>query len=144
MKTLGNALACSVMDKGGEWDRYCAAIAFAYRTSPHPSTGESPFRVVYRIDSVLPIDRQLTDDTNILAPSLTDRFEYLKKIRNDVFEQLHKRIDHGRANTQVFQLLPGSGLPDQTEFEEARSWPPGIAHRIGCWHPTAVEHSMMS
>ncbi|PHJ19990.1 gag-pol polyprotein [Cystoisospora suis] len=95
------------MEKGGEWDMYCAAIAFAYRTSPHPATGESPYRVVYGVDPVLPIDRQFLGETNNLPASLLDRLLYLKRIRNGVFEQLHRWVDHEKVDIQSSRLLPG-------------------------------------
>ena len=59
--TLTNMLAKKVKKKNGrEWDVQLPCVLFAYHTSPHKSTGESPFFLMYRRDPVLPMTDMLT------------------------------------------------------------------------------------
>ena len=60
-RTLTNMLAKKVKRKNGrDWDVQLPYVLFAYCTSPHESTGESPFFLMYRRDPVLPTTDMLT------------------------------------------------------------------------------------
>jgi len=50
MKVLGSQLSTLVNEKPKSWHLYLSQIAFAYRTTPHPSTGETPFFLMYGYD----------------------------------------------------------------------------------------------
>ena len=43
-----------VENKGRDWDRLLGPVLFAYRTTPHSSTGETPFYLLYGRDAKLP------------------------------------------------------------------------------------------
>ena len=44
-----------VVSKGGcDWDTLLDPVLFAYRTTPHSSTGECPFYLVYGHDAHIP------------------------------------------------------------------------------------------
>ncbi|PHJ21454.1 gag-pol fusion protein, partial [Cystoisospora suis] len=107
MKLLGNSLACLVMEKGGDWDSYCSAVAFAYRTSPHPATGQSPYYVVYGMDAVLPVDRQMQGETGVPAPAVVERVKYLQEVRNRIFHRLNNRLKNHEADEQPTALRAG-------------------------------------
>ena len=58
-------LAKKVKRKNGrDWDVQLPYVLFAYRTSPHESTGESPFFLMYGRDPVLPTTDMLTGLTH--------------------------------------------------------------------------------
>ena len=44
------------------WDNYLQYVLFAYRTSPHDSTQQTPFRLLYGREAVLPTDEVLLPD----------------------------------------------------------------------------------
>ena len=53
-RTLKNMLCKLVEKKGKNWDTLLGPVLFAYRTTPHDSTGESPFFLMYGRDARLP------------------------------------------------------------------------------------------
>ena len=54
MGYLKNALATLVDNRPARWDVFLPAILFAYRTTPHPETGETPFFLNKGYDPRLP------------------------------------------------------------------------------------------
>ena len=53
-RTLKQMLAKVVGQKGRDWDELLGPVLLAYRTTPHSSTGEAPFYLVYGRDANLP------------------------------------------------------------------------------------------
>jgi len=53
-RTLKQMLAKVVSTKGRNWDKVLGAVLFAYRSTPHQSTGETPFYLVYGREPNLP------------------------------------------------------------------------------------------
>ena len=53
-RTLKQMLAKVVSKKGRNWDEMLGPVLLAYRTTPHSSTGEAPFYLVYGRDARLP------------------------------------------------------------------------------------------
>ena len=53
-RTLKSMLSKLVENKGRDWDRLLGPVLFAYRTTPHSSTGETPFYLLYGRDAKLP------------------------------------------------------------------------------------------
>ena len=45
--TLKKMLKCYAKDEPEEWDKHIPFVLFAYRESPHESTGYSPFELLY-------------------------------------------------------------------------------------------------
>ena len=67
MKTLAASLSTLTTQYPVEWDELCESIAFAYRTSVHPSTGDSPFYLTYGRDAILPQDLTTLEQTGSRA-----------------------------------------------------------------------------
>ncbi|MCI60992.1 gag-pol polyprotein, partial [Trifolium medium] len=40
----------------GKWTEELHSILWSYRTSPHSTTGETPFRLTYRTEAVIPVE----------------------------------------------------------------------------------------
>ena len=78
-----------------DWDASVPFLLFAYRSSIHESTMESPFFLVYRRDPRLPIDIALDKeyDTHL------DANDY----RADVVSRLEAAISLVRDNVQLAQ-----------------------------------------
>ena len=53
-RTLKQMLAKVVGKKGRDWDELLGPVLLAYHTTPHLSTGEAPFYLVYGRDAHLP------------------------------------------------------------------------------------------
>lgn len=141
MKTLGNSLACLVMEKGGDWDSYCSAVTFAYRTSPHPATGQSPYYVVYGMDPVLPVDRQMRGETDGNTPAVVKRVRYLQKVRSRIFHRLHNRVDHRKAERQPSGLRPGDLALVQLTGQDRDRGSSKLAARYSPPHRVVASHA---
>lgn len=141
MKTLGNSLACLIMEKGGDWDNYCSAVAFAYRTSPHPATGQSPYYIVYGVDPVMPVDRHMQGEINVGTPAVVDRVRYLHRLRNQICRRLNERVDHEEADRQPSGLRPGDLAlvqltgPDRDKGSSKLAARYSLPHRVIASHP---------
>jgi hypothetical protein len=65
-QTLAAMLAAYVNTQGDDWCLYVNLVTFAYNTSVHKSTGQSPFFMLYGRDARLPLDAALRiDPTNV-------------------------------------------------------------------------------
>ena len=53
-RTLKQMLTKVVLKGGCDWDTLLDPVLFAYRTTPHSSTGESPFYLIYGRDACIP------------------------------------------------------------------------------------------
>ena len=58
-RTLAHMLSMYVNSKHEDWDRYLPYVTFAYNTTPHQGTKESPFFLLYGRQARLPIDVML-------------------------------------------------------------------------------------
>jgi hypothetical protein len=58
-RTLASMLSMYVNSKHSDWDRYLPYVTFAYNTTPHAGTKESPFFLLYGREARLPIDSML-------------------------------------------------------------------------------------
>ena len=65
-------------------------VLWAYRTTPHSTTSESPFRLTYGIEAVVPIElTELTWRTNTdtafptNAANLREELEFVDEVRNE-------------------------------------------------------------
>lgn len=67
MKAFKKAFASLVFMEGTDWDNYVQSVAFAHNSTPHMSTGHSPFYLMYGRVTVVPIQRHL--DIPLLDPS---------------------------------------------------------------------------
>ena len=59
MKVIGHSLSILTQYKATNWDLHCTTIALAYRTTPHPATGNTPAYLTFGFDPKLPVDREL-------------------------------------------------------------------------------------
>lgn len=58
-RTLLDMLAKTAKDDPRSWDKRLPYVLFAYRTSPHDSTRETPFKLLYGREAVLPTEELL-------------------------------------------------------------------------------------
>ena len=84
-----------------DWDIYLPYLLFAYRTSPHKSTNETPFKLIYGRDAHLPMDLNLTEaqftEENIdsYALDLANRF-------TEAYEIIRQNIQQSQKDQQKY------------------------------------------
>ena len=95
-RTLINMLAKKVKKKNGrDWDVQLPYVLFAYRTSLHESTGESPFFLMYG-DPVLPTTDMLTGLTHPDGRTKVDFDNYTVEVTAHMASAWQAARDHIR------------------------------------------------
>ena len=101
MKTLAASLSILTTQHPAEWDALCESVAFAYRTSVHPSTGDSPFYLTYGRDAILPQD--LTTLEHSSARSSEKRIAVLQEARATARQQLWAAQNRAKSHYDAHQ-----------------------------------------
>ena len=112
-------LTVYVNDNQTDWDEYIPFVLWAYRSSPHESTGESPFFMLYGRDPLFPIDISITptelwkknNDEDVINQLQDARSLVLKSIKEAQKKQQKyynkNRKDEGyRIGDKVLLLKP--------------------------------------
>ncbi len=93
-RTLINMVATMInpIKKQKDWDRQLSFATFAYRSSPHESTGETPMMMMLGREVTLPVDLQFGTEVNT----------QIKEHETDYAEELRQRLEeaHQRAQSQ--------------------------------------------
>jgi hypothetical protein len=105
---LGDAITAYIQDTHQNWDLVLDPILFAYRTSVHLITGETPFYMAYIRDARLPVDvlsggttgqaRTRTQGNSVVElmskayARVRERMEKLARSRKLIFDQKTKDI----------------------------------------------------
>ena len=103
-------LATAVYDRPFEWEQHLPRLGYAYNTSIHPTTGSSPFSLMFGRQARMPVDIMLgtTTPTPSTVPqyvlnlrnSLETAYEYVRSQMGHKQEQQKHRCDartHGKA-----------------------------------------------
>lgn len=95
-----NSTCCTILSNyvstnGHNWDRFLRLAAFAYNTSVHSSTGDSPFFLIYGRDPQLPLD----GDLSVSNPSYLDELDY----RDQLLLSLRAAYQHAKDNIEKAQ-----------------------------------------
>ena len=140
MKVLGNQLAMLTNGRPKTWNRYLEQIEFAYRSTPHPSTGESPFYLLYGYDAQLPnfeAFRELEKNRYIgdMQKEAKERLEILQAAREDALEKLillaqkqefkYSKEDVSQIEYEIGQLI----LVKVSQVELQRSIAPKLQNK---------------
>jgi len=160
-KTLIQTIKSYITEElGNYWSNFLPGLLFAYRTTPHASTGFSPFFLLFGRHPVLPIDQTLklnTEGQLLLRPSndIIDEFQNnLKQARHFVIKNIQKAqgnqklfYDKGHVNTTpikpndfVFVKIPYSATNKEHPKKFYNAWKgpykvieviePGINYKI--------------
>ena len=113
-RTLINLLRSLEEEEKCQWPRYLAEATFFYNSTPHATTGQSPYTMLFGRQPRLPLDIFLNSD---LQPSSTaedklkshlERLEVLRQVARDRTEKRHAAEDTNRpVKTRVTPLQPG-------------------------------------
>jgi transposase InsO family protein len=76
-RTLIEVLRCYVAAHQKDWENYLGMITFAYNSSVHPSTGNTPFYLIYGYQPKTPLD--LATDIDSAPTTVLQRLDELKQ-----------------------------------------------------------------
>ena len=76
-----------------DWDKNLSLVTFAYRSSVHPSTGETPNMLMLGRDLIYPLDVAVASE----SPDKSKETDYVTDLR----ERLHEAHEHARTNLQT-------------------------------------------
>jgi transposase InsO family protein len=99
-KTICQMLSAYINDDQTNWDIFLPIILFAYRTSKHKTTGETPFRLLYGRDARLPHPLDQWSPNQIFVDQIQDMWE---KARIRTAAQAEKSTE---AQAKNFKELP--------------------------------------
>uniref|UniRef100_A0A8R1I9D7 RNA-directed DNA polymerase n=1 Tax=Caenorhabditis japonica TaxID=281687 RepID=A0A8R1I9D7_CAEJA len=106
-RTFHNAIAKYVNANHTDWEIYLQATCFAYNTSQHSTTGESPFYLMHGRDPVFPIEK-------ILNPSPGndedgDPQEWKQFLTSNIQKAWEEAAEHSEDMQQYRQKLANAG-----------------------------------
>ena len=104
-------------DAKGKWVEELPHVLWTYRTTPHRSTGETPFSITYRAKAIIPLETRfptlrtssftLSSNDGLLEKSL----DLIEERRKNVMVQLayyqHKLMQEYDANVKLRLLTVG-------------------------------------
>ena len=99
-------------DKKRRWSRHLDEVTFVYNSTPHTTTGQSPYALLYGREASLPVDVYLgrepsrgRDNTNYLSLHL-ERLSELRQLARDQLER-HWQRDEQLHPPRGHHLQPG-------------------------------------
>ena len=87
---LNRAISAYVSQSNWDLAEIVASVMLAYRSTPHPSTGESPYYVMTGLDMVLPHFQDWAEYTRDTVEA-NKRFDLIAQVRRDCFDVLVKK-----------------------------------------------------
>ena len=104
-------------DAKGRWVKELPHVLWTYRTTPHKSTGETPFSITYGAETVIPLETNFpTIRTSSFNPKdndeqLTKSLDLIEEKRENAMVQLthyQQKLKQGyNANVKLRPLTPG-------------------------------------
>ena len=129
-RTLAAMLSMYVNSKHTDWDRYLPYVTFAYNTTAHSATKESPFFLLYGRQARMPID-------NMLMPDSPHEDQSVEEYRAELVEGLRLAHEHSRAalekDKQAMEARrgPGRNVPSFANDELVMVKNPALHNAIG-------------
>eukprot|EP00922_Rhytidocystis_sp_ex-Travisia-forbesii_P052163 GHVS01077415.1.p1 GENE.GHVS01077415.1~~GHVS01077415.1.p1 ORF type:complete len:425 (-),score=6.63 GHVS01077415.1:381-1655(-) len=103
MRVLKHNIAVMLQEQPHQWHRMLPQLLFAYRNTPHPSTGDTPFRLLLGYDAKWPADIALRELWESQVPRtvthevLVERLTALQNARNIAWRTM--TMCYSRATT---------------------------------------------
>ena len=102
MKVLGTQLAVLANPGHSNWVETLPAVLFAYRSIPHPSTGEGPFFLMHGYDPAWPTDVALE---KAISPGKTFDWNMSREISARIRQMQHARLDAWYKLRKLYEQL---------------------------------------
>ena len=118
MRSLNNSLAILSRHHPYEWHKYIQGVAFAYNTSVHASTGETPFKInTGRVPS-FPEEGWIKDWNKGEDPLIHSRSEYQEYLKN-LMETIMHAQGHARKGLEASWLrMSRQYKPDEKQIQK--------------------------
>ena len=124
-RTLLVMLRPLMQENADNWDEYLQMACFAYRTTPHSSTGRTPFEMLFGRDPVFPRDALFSNTQKVYSDNdytyMRRLVEKMKSIWAEASKNLDEaqeryrrqydkraRVRHFEEGSYVLRVLPGS------------------------------------
>lgn len=99
-RTLKTALRKHAAKFGLEWDRYLPGVLWAYRNTPHESTGENPSYLLFGVDCRTPTEAALLPPTHLQPTEVEDYREELTLMLSSARELATKAIQKAQKKNK--------------------------------------------
>ncbi|XP_065630414.1 uncharacterized protein LOC136067903 [Quercus suber] len=116
-KVIVNGLKKRLDDAKGKWVEELPRVLWAYRTTPHKSTGETPFSMTYGAEAIIPLETGFpTLKTSLFSPTSNDKLleaglDLIEERRENAMVRLahyQQKLRRGYdANVKLRPLEPG-------------------------------------
>jgi hypothetical protein len=133
-------LYCLMNKKQNDWDTQLPALLFAYRTSVHSTTGETPFFLNHGRDPVLPGDILLRD----LKSGEAKHKEYARQImeqQSKIVGEIHQIMEKERAKIKRNHDRAKKKVDVSFQVEDPTTLQPADLVSIYYQEPHVVGHS---
>ena len=131
-RTLKTILRKHASQFGNQWDSYLPGVLWAYRNTPHDSTGEKPSFLLYGHDLRTPTEACSLPTTPSHLSDIDDYREELMvsltSARETAAQQKYKRQYDKRATYTTTPLKTGNWVLVRFPQDETDSQDPGMAH----------------
>ena len=111
-RTVLNMLSTVVSEDEKDWDLHLPTLMLAYRTSPHETTGATPFSLVYGREAALPVDILF----NLPTEDGTTVHDFTAVLKERI-QQAYKRVQNHSAAVQQKQKVYYDQHAKSTNFE---------------------------
>ena len=98
--TLCQSVSMYVSRDQKDWDTHLPAILFGFRVSPHETTGDSPFYLLYGREPRLPVDVSLLPPSNVTNSIKEHRARIVQTI-----EEAHKVCSFSATRCNITHVL---------------------------------------
>ena len=101
-RTLKQMLSKLVNNKGCNWDKILGGVLFAYRSTPHQSTGETPFYLLYGRKQNLPTALDLAVPSPWFPVVESDYGLALKKELKEIWSVAKKNVEATQRRQKTY------------------------------------------
>ena len=142
MGYLKNALITLVDNHPTRWDQYLAAVVFAYRTTPHPEVGDTPFYVNRGYDPRIPefLTVDVPADRPADSPDWIEKLDGVRSALQSRIAEQQERIRKRIEEQETPEYEPGQLVLVQKTPAEMQQAHTKLTDRYD--HPARVAHVM--
>jgi hypothetical protein len=112
-KTLCTMLSMFINEHQNNWDELLPYVIYAYNTTPHSTTGYSPYQLIYGRVPALPIDRMYLTTEQTMQD--IDLYEFTRLMKERI--KLANDIVYDRLNERKRRIEEKNSIIDVPEFE---------------------------
>ena len=133
-KVIVNEFKKRLDDAKGKWVEELSHVLWTYQTTPHKSTGETPFSMIYGAEAVIPLETGFpTLRTSLFTPNSNDNLlekslDLIKEWRENVMVQLayyQQKLKQGYDSNVRLRLLAPRDLVLRKVVGTAKNLPWG-------------------